>query len=220
MCQSTKRTQDHRTDQRAARRTAKMNPTQLAGPCIIRVTRIAKTNPNGSAPTEAFSLLDRHQRKRPGRALRFRRLTIRPAHLADHAALLDIWLRSVRATHSFLTEADIQTLLPIVRDVAFKHLELYVLCDHDDGPIGFSGLIDAKLEALFIDPNHVRRGSGRMLVDHARALKGPLTVDVNEQNSQAVKFYESCGFKVVGRSRTDSDGRPFPLLHMSEATTR
>ena len=45
-------------------------------------------------------------------------MTIRRATPADRDALLDIWLRSVRATHTFLSEQDIQSLLPIVRDVA------------------------------------------------------------------------------------------------------
>ena len=52
---------------------------------------------------------------------------------------------------------------------------------------------------------------------HARELKGELTVDVNEQNPAAVRFYEACGFVVEGRSELDSSGRPFPLLHMRQA---
>ena len=143
-------------------------------------------------------------------------MTIRKATPNDHPALLDIWLRSVRATHHFLTEPDIQSLLPIVRDAALTHLELWVLCDDSDRPIGFMGLGASNLEALFIDPDFTRRGGGRMLVEHARKLKGSLTVDVNEQNPKALRFYERCGFHVVGRSETDSDGRPFPLLHMVE----
>jgi putative acetyltransferase len=52
------------------------------------------------------------------------------------------------------------------------------------------------------------------MVEHARGLRGELTVDVNEQNPAACRFYEACGFVVVGRSELDSTGRPFPLLHM------
>jgi putative acetyltransferase len=53
-----------------------------------------------------------------------------------------------------------------------------------------------------------------MLVEHARLIKGPLTVDVNEQNPLALQFYERMGFKVVGRSELDGGGKPFPLLHL------
>ena len=143
-------------------------------------------------------------------------MTIREARPDEHGLLLDVWLRSVRATHRFLTEEDIQSLLPIVRDQALPALELWVV-GRPEGPIaGFMGLAGAGVEALFIDPDLLRRGFGRRLLDHARRIKGPLTVDVNEQNPEAVRFYEANGFEVVGRSPLDSCGRPYPLLHMRE----
>ena len=141
---------------------------------------------------------------------------IREAVPDDRSALLDVWLRSVRATHAFLTEEDIQALLPEVRDVALAKLELWVLCSQNNRPIGFLGLSGSTIEALFLAPEFFRSGGGRMLVDHARRLKGSLKVDVNEQNDAALRFYESCGFAVTGRSELDSSGRPFPLLHMRE----
>jgi putative acetyltransferase len=139
---------------------------------------------------------------------------IRPGTPADHAALLELWLRSVRATHAFLTEDDIQFYLPIVRDAALPALELWVLCKHGGTPIGFMGLIGSKLEALFLDPPYLRCGGGRRLVAHAQKLKGEIVVDVNEQNPAACRFYEACGFVVEGRSEVDTTGRPFPLLHL------
>jgi putative acetyltransferase len=142
---------------------------------------------------------------------------IRRAGAADRDVLVDVWLRSVRATHAFLTEQDIEALLPIVRDVALAELELWVLCERDGRVVGFLGLSEKKVEALFIGPEYHRRGFGRMLLDHARLLKeSPLTVDVNEQNPGAVRFYLACGFEVVGRSEVDEAGRPFPLLHLRE----
>lgn len=143
-------------------------------------------------------------------------MTIREATPADYDPLTAVWLRSVRATHSFLTEEKIQELLPLVRASALPSLELWVL-DSEVGPVGFIGFDGSKMEALFLDPAIFRRGWGRRLVEHARRLKGPLTVDVNEQNSDAVRFYEALGFRVVGRSDTDQDGRPYPLLHMAES---
>ena len=142
-------------------------------------------------------------------------MTIRRGVPEDYPALLEVWLRSVRATHNFLPEEDIQELLPIVRDMALPSLELWVL-EYEGEPIGFMGLSEAKLEALFLSPGHLRRGWGRRLVEFARQLKGPLTVDVNEQNPKALLFYQALGFVVVGRSELDSTGRPFPLLHLSE----
>ena len=45
-----------------------------------------------------------------------------------------------------------------------------------------------------------------------------LTVDVNEQNPQAVGFYRHYGFIQVARSPLDGEGKPFPLLHMALPT--
>ncbi|MBK8726368.1 MAG: acetyltransferase [Holophagaceae bacterium] len=143
-------------------------------------------------------------------------MNIRTALPSELGTLLDLWLRSVRTTHTFLTEEDIQALHPLVRDHALPALELWVLEGEDGAILGWMGLDGAKLEALFLDPAHTGKGHGRRMVDHARSLKGPLTVDVNEQNPEALRFYEACGFRVVGRSELDGQGRPFPLLHLAE----
>ena len=70
------------------------------------------------------------------------------------------------------------------------------------------------MAALFLAPEHRGLGGGRLLIEYARALRGELTLNVNEQNDAARAFYEAMGFVVVGRSPLDSAGRPFPLLHM------
>ena len=142
---------------------------------------------------------------------------IRSATPDDREPLLGLWLRSVRATHAFLSEADIEALVPAVRDGALVALEVWVLQGEDGTPAGFMGLDGPKLDALFIDPDYAGKGGGSQLLAHARALKGALTVDVNEQNPAALAFYRARGFVVTGRSETDGDGRPFPLLHLQEA---
>jgi putative acetyltransferase len=147
-------------------------------------------------------------------------MTIRRGLPADRDILLDIWIRAVRATHGFLAEADIQLLFPLVRDyLASPELELWVICADSEAPMGFMAMSGSKMEALFLAPEFHRRGAGRRLVEYARTLKGELTVDVNEQNPSACRFYEACGFVVEGRSELDSTGRPFPLLHMRLAAS-
>jgi putative acetyltransferase len=142
---------------------------------------------------------------------------IRRARPEDAETLLALWERSVRATHEFLTEDDIAGLRPRVADALRDDaLELWVLADQDDVPVGFMGLAGDNIAALFLEPAYRGRGGGRRLVAHAQALGGggALTVDVNEQNPAARGFYEALGFVVAGRSPLDPDGRPFPMLHM------
>jgi putative acetyltransferase len=142
-------------------------------------------------------------------------MDIRRAIPTDRAVLLDVWLRSVRATHTFLSEEAIQSMIPQVRDyLASSAPEFWVLCDDSGAVMGFMGMSGSKMESLFLAPEFQRRGAGRRLVRHAQARHGELTVDVNEQNSAARGFYEACGFVVEGRSELDDQGRPYPLLHM------
>ena len=146
----------------------------------------------------------------------FARMHIRPAQPTEHAALVMLWERSVRATHDFLTEADIVHLRPLVAEYfAGAASDIWVLTDEEDVPIGFLGLAGDAIAALFMDAANRGRGGGRRLVSHAQELRGgDLTVDVNEQNVMARGFYEALGFRVVGRSPVDDMGLPFPILHM------
>jgi putative acetyltransferase len=142
-------------------------------------------------------------------------MNIRRGTPPDADVLVDLWLRSVRATHTFLTEKDIQRFLPFVQEeLASDKAEIWVLQTEHGEAIGFMELSGNKMEALFLAPEHHRRGGGRQLVHHAQQLRGELTVDVNEQNPAARRFYEACGFISEGRSERDGMGLPFPLVHM------
>lgn len=144
---------------------------------------------------------------------------ISPARPEDLPRLLELWEASVRATHQFLTEADVAALVPLVREafLAEDFLEsIAVSCVRlpEDEVVGFSGVSDGKLEMLFLHPAWRRRGLGSRLLRHSIEKQGVDRVDVNEQNEQAVGFYLRMGFEVEGRSELDGQGKPFPLLHL------
>ena len=146
---------------------------------------------------------------------------VRPARICEREALLDLWERSVRATHHFLAEEDILFYRPLVREVLASDMEFWVARDAvAEMPLGFMGLAPGefgeawRLEALFVDSGSFRKGIGSTLVTQARLLKGRLSLDVNEQNPDARGFYRSLGFAETGRSPLDGAGKPFPLIHM------
>jgi len=128
--------------------------------------------------------------------------------------LLEVWEASVRATHHFLSEPDIQFFKPLVLPelLALEHL----LCvrDREGSLVAFLGVANGRMEALFVHPSCHRAGVGRRLARHAVVELGASAVDVNEQNEQAVAFYRRLGFEVEGRSEVDGMGKPFPLLHL------
>lgn len=139
---------------------------------------------------------------------------IHPVVADDIPRLVEVWEASVRATHHFLSEDDIQFFKPAVREELYGALDLACVRDADGRLAGFVGVAEGKVEALFIHPDLRGRGAGRALLDHAVSVLGGTRVDVNEQNEQAVGFYRRMGFEVEGRSPLDAMGKPFPLLHM------
>ncbi|PSJ59954.1 acetyltransferase [Pseudaminobacter soli (ex Li et al. 2025)] len=143
-------------------------------------------------------------------------MNIRARDASDNPKLTEIWLASVRATHSFLTEDDIQFYHPLVRNEYLPAVDVWVSETETGEPAGFIGLSESKVEMLFVDPAHHGRGHGRQLLAFASQLRGPLTLDVNEQNPGALAFYRKCGFVDVGRSELDGSGKPFPLIHMAQ----
>ena len=70
------------------------------------------------------------------------------------------------------------------------------------------------MEMLFVDPEERGLGVGRLLMERATELFGAREVSVNEQNPQAVGFYEHLGFSAYRRTPTDDEGRPYPLLYL------
>ena len=135
----------------------------------------------------------------------------RPPELIN--ALLDVWQASVRASHHFLTEADIRVLTPQAEE-ALRQIETLWVVEDDLRPVGFMGVQERKIEMLFLHPDYFRMGIGRELVQRACRELAVEYVDVNEQNPEAARFYERMGFHTFRRDDTDDQGNPFPVLRM------
>jgi putative acetyltransferase len=138
----------------------------------------------------------------------------------DLPRVVEVWEASVRATHHFLTEANIQYLKSLVEDDLAQVETLLGIRDGDGQVVGFVGVEGDEVGALFIHPDWRGQGIGRRLFTYAVETLGATTVDVNEQNEQAVGFYRRMGFEVVGRSELDGLGQPFPLLHMQASSLK
>jgi putative acetyltransferase len=143
-----------------------------------------------------------------------RMFTVTPAEPSDQARLFEVWESSVRATHHFLSEADLQFLIPLAKRWLAGFTPVYCLRDPDGRVYAFVGVAGSNIDMLFVHADRRGTGAGRALVEYAVRELGADAVDVNEQNPGAVGFYEHLGFRTVGRSPLDSTGKPFPILHM------
>jgi len=133
---------------------------------------------------------------------------------SEYPILVEVWEASVRATHNFLKEEDIRYFRPLILNTYLDAVELRCARDGQGIVLGFLGVADQNLEMLFIHPDNRGMGIGRKLLDFAIDELEVQKVDVNEQNEQAVGFYQHYGFEVIGRSALDASGKPYPILHM------
>lgn len=138
---------------------------------------------------------------------------IREANKGDYNQIMTIWESAVRATHDFLKQEDFDFYKRMIPGF-FDHVDLYILYIEED-IVAFMGISGDNLEMLFVSDKQRGLGFGKRLLEYAISRLRIKRVDVNEQNKQAIGFYEKFGFKVVGRSEKDSMGKGYPILHMS-----
>ena len=126
-------------------------------------------------------------------------VSARPPQLVQQ--LVEVWQRSVQATHLFLSAPEIAAIRTYVPQALCGVEHLIVAQDESGTPVGFMGVQENRLEMLFLDPE-------------AREQYGVSELTVNEQNPAAAGFYRHMGFAVYRRSELDEQGGPYPILYM------
>lgn len=144
-------------------------------------------------------------------------VAIRTSTAHDGERVLEIWRGAVDATHDFLSPEDRVAIGHMVCGF-LPQAPLWLAVDESDRPIAFMLIDHGHMEALFVAPETRGQGVGAALVRHGLAMQPAMTTDVNEQNGQAVGFYERMGFQRTGRSPVDGQGRPYPLIHLAYQT--
>ena len=127
--------------------------------------------------------------------------------------LLSVWEKSVRATHIFLSDAEIENIKKYVPEALTGVAHLLIAQDEEGYPAAFMGIENEVLEMLFITPEQRGKGLGKALLGLGIEKYGVKQLTVNEQNPQAIGFYEHLGFKVYKRTAHDEQGNPHPLLY-------
>jgi len=131
--------------------------------------------------------------------------------------LLEVWESSVRATHLFLPEEEIERIKRYVPQALREVLHLVVAEDESGRPAAFMGINGPKLEMLFVSRKKRGKGIGKQMLRYGMEQYGVSELAVNEQNPQAKGFYEAMGFRVCKRTERDEQGNPYPLLYMKLA---
>ena len=128
--------------------------------------------------------------------------------------LVNLWENSVKASHLFLSNKEIEEIKKYVPQALREFEHLIVETDKTENPIAFMGIYKNKLEMLFISLVHMKTGLGRKLIEEAIENYSVNELVVNEQNPKAKGFYEHLGFKVYKRNPIDEQGNQYPILFM------
>lgn len=130
----------------------------------------------------------------------------------DYEQLIQLWKKSVLATHHFLKPAD---MVSIEAEIRYWLPQMNSLIwSHSDKQIGFSACNENKLEMLFIEADQIGKGYGKQILKKLVKEFNIVKVDVNEQNEAAVQFYLKNGFQLSSRDELDNEGRAYPVLHL------
>lgn len=93
-------------------------------------------------------------------------INIKDRDLSLIEKLVDVWERSVKETHLFLSNEEIEEIKKFV-PMALKSVpHLIIENDINGDPVAFMGIDNEKLEMLFIDPKERGKGLGRKLLEH------------------------------------------------------
>lgn len=128
--------------------------------------------------------------------------------------LIGVWEKSVKATHLFLSENEVEEIKKYIPQALNGVAHLIIAEDEGSRPVAFMGIEGQKLEMLFIAPEERGKGLGRKLIRYGIENYSVSELAVNEQNPLAKGFYEHMGFQVYKRTDHDEQGNPYPLLYM------
>lgn len=136
---------------------------------------------------------------------------LRPYRAGDLETTLDLWRRAWNAA---MPEIDFDARLHWWRERWTKEMAPHhtIIVAHSESTIvGFLALDEASgyLDQIVVEPALWGKGIARTLLTAAkRRSPSGITLDVNQSNRRAVKFYQREGFVKTGEGSNPLSGRP------------
>jgi GNAT superfamily N-acetyltransferase len=122
-------------------------------------------------------------------------MPLRPAHPADAPAITTVFQAARRTSLPYLpvlhtSEEDYTFFAGLVAAGGVTVAEV-------DGAVAAFLALGARLDHLYVHPDHYRQGLGSALLRAAQAARPRLELWVFQRNTNAIAFYEAHGFSVV-----------------------
>lgn len=117
---------------------------------------------------------------------------IRVLEEKDVDTVAKIWLETNIKTHDFIASNYWKEHYEIIKDM-FLQAEVYVH-EIEKEIMGFIGLDKEYIEGIFVLDQYQKRGIGKALLNHVKAKKEHLSLNVYQKNLNAILFYLREGF--------------------------
>ena len=119
---------------------------------------------------------------------------IRVLEEKDVDTVAKIWLETNIKAHDFIASNYWKAHYEIIKDM-FLQAEVYVY-EIEKEIMGFIGLDKEYIEGIFVLDQYQKRGIGKALLNHVKAKKEHLSLNVYQKNLNAILFYQREGFCV------------------------
>ena len=113
---------------------------------------------------------------------------IRVLEEKDVDTVAKIWLETNIKTHDFIASNYWKEHYEIIKDM-FLQAEVYVY-EIEKEIMGFIGLDKEYIEGIFVLDQYQKRGIGKALLNHVKAKKEHLSLNVYQKNLNAIQFYQ------------------------------
>jgi putative acetyltransferase len=133
---------------------------------------------------------------------------------ADLDDVVEVWYQASMVGHPFLTSEFFETEREQITTQLTRSAETHVY-EVDDHLVGFVALVGNEVGAIFVHPDHQRRGIGHALLDHATTLRPSLELEVFEENVIGRSFYAAYGFEFVSARPEETTGHTVHRLRLS-----
>lgn len=119
---------------------------------------------------------------------------IRVLEEKDVDTVAKIWLETNIKAHDFIASNYWKEHYEIIKDM-FLQAEVYVY-EIEKEIMGFIGLDKEYIEGIFVLDQYQKRGIGKALLNHVKAKKEHLSLNVYQKNLNAIFFYQREDFCV------------------------
>jgi putative acetyltransferase len=130
---------------------------------------------------------------------------IRTYRETDLEEMVRVWYDASVIAHPFVPASFWASYNSAMKEKYLPLAENYVL-EREGKVTGFISLVGERVCALFVAPEAQGKGTGKVLLEHAKALNGKLFLKVYRDNRRAIIFYEKSGFKAAGEEVDEHTG--------------